>query len=139
MNTKMDVSYRGLIKYALTRKKQVLTNIFDAELTGRKVHLALKSDKVILFHYDDYDITILYIAILTPKSRKTILPMIQGDTDVYYPVSMETASNIVKLTWEKRSLPPKIELIFFFVFASIAAIGILEMLVAFSLFIVRVL
>jgi hypothetical protein len=114
--------------YLFTRKKTVLTNLFGAELQGKGILLTYNGEKIIL--YSDYgeELHVFYSVPAHPIQFAGLVDCQDVSTvNFSQQVSMDTAARIVKLTWNKRLLPPRIEPAFMAMLVMMAGISMIEL------------
>lgn len=110
------MTFLEFTKYAFTHKKQVITNLFDAELKGKELQLAYNGEDIIIYYSDeseDRTVFILYSAKIGLLEFHKFFPEMGKKplTNFTKEINMQRASEIIKRTWRKRSLPPRFELV----------------------------
>jgi hypothetical protein len=117
-----------MLKFLLTTKKRVLANLLDVELQNRQISLAYNGERIVLYSSHEDEVTIFYAVPADPARFVELVDC--RDTSVTrfsQNITITQAAEIVKMTWRKRSLPPKVEspIMFFFILAG--AIGLVEL------------
>jgi hypothetical protein len=118
-----------VLKFLMTTKKRVLANLLDAELQDKNIYLAYNGERVVLYsNNEDNHTTIFYAVPADPAQFEKLIDCQEPLTTKFSKhITISQAAEIVKMTWRKRYLPPKIEspIMFFFILAG--AIGLVEL------------